>query len=404
MIRILLSFVSIAISIMLHAQVSKTVNQTTAGTLNTFLTSTERTTITDLTITGYIDASDFLTLRDSMTILANLDISGATILKYTGYKGPNKGSNYTYPANEIPKFTFYKGSNYDGNSKLKTVKLPTSVKSFGINAFRSCSALESINIPPLVTTIGEDAFYSCLALKTVSIPASVNYIGSYTFNACGYVKVDANNQHFTSIDSVLFDKAQDTLIQCPYTKTGDYVIPSTVKVIKHDAFDFCYNLKSITIPSSVKSIRYMAFYNCSGITKIYAKNPEAILLGSSTAIFDDIDKSYCTLYVPVGSKSKYEIADQWKDFIYIVELASLTAIDEISNTISIYPNPTSSYFTISGVNESEIEIYSANGLLVLKKQISSNENIPVNKFESGLYTVKIVSDKKVEIKTLEVIH
>lgn len=65
---ILLCLVSV-----LQAQASKIVN-VTAGGLSAALTTTERSTITDLTITGIIDARDFKTMRDEMPELAYLDI------------------------------------------------------------------------------------------------------------------------------------------------------------------------------------------------------------------------------------------------------------------------------------------------------------------------------------------
>ena len=69
-------------------QILKTINAT-PGSLNSQLTSSEKNTITDLTITGSIDASDFRIMRDSMPFLSMLDISAVTIASYTGSGGTN---------------------------------------------------------------------------------------------------------------------------------------------------------------------------------------------------------------------------------------------------------------------------------------------------------------------------
>ena len=78
--------ISVCFSLISHAQVSKTLT-INAGKLSSALTSIEKSTITDLTLTGTIDAREFKTMRDSMNVLAVLDISGATIAAYYGTDG-----------------------------------------------------------------------------------------------------------------------------------------------------------------------------------------------------------------------------------------------------------------------------------------------------------------------------
>ncbi len=53
--KTLLLFLCFSLSVLANAIVSKTINLTTAGTLSTALTSTELTTVTNLTVTGKID-------------------------------------------------------------------------------------------------------------------------------------------------------------------------------------------------------------------------------------------------------------------------------------------------------------------------------------------------------------
>ena len=76
----LLSIFVLALLTTLLSAVSKTINVTTSGTLTTLLTSTEKTTVTDLTLTGNIDARDVKCMRDEMTVLAVLDLSGVSII------------------------------------------------------------------------------------------------------------------------------------------------------------------------------------------------------------------------------------------------------------------------------------------------------------------------------------
>ena len=79
----------LTITIVANSQVSKTINLLSAGTLTSLLTAEEKTTITDLTITGNIDASDIKCTRAEITNLINLDLSNATINAYNGTGGTN---------------------------------------------------------------------------------------------------------------------------------------------------------------------------------------------------------------------------------------------------------------------------------------------------------------------------
>ena len=44
------------------------------------------------------------------------------------------------------------------------------------------------------------------------------------------INVDDTNPEYGSLDGVLFNQSQTTLIQCPARKTGAYSIPSSVSI------------------------------------------------------------------------------------------------------------------------------------------------------------------------------
>ena len=59
--------------------------------------------------------------------------------------------------------------------------------------------------------------------------------------------------------------------------------------------------------------------------------------------------------------------------------------------LTIYPNPTTGMITISGLDGHSVDVslYSANGQLIMKKKISSDEQIDLGTLKRGLYLLKI---------------
>jgi len=89
------------------------------------------------------------------------------------------------------------------------------VASIGDRAFCYCTSLTSVTIPNSVTSIGGDAFEYCWSLTSVTIGSSVRSIGYYAFDSCSSlieITVDTLNPFYSSVDGVLFDKNQTTLI------------------------------------------------------------------------------------------------------------------------------------------------------------------------------------------------
>jgi hypothetical protein len=154
---------------------------------------------------------------------------------------------------------------------VSSVTIPNSVTIIGEWGFRGCDGLTSITIPNSVTHIGYGAFYWCTGLTSVSIPSSVTYIGYSAFGWCFSllnIDIDANNMHYSSLDGVLFNKSQDTLIQYPVGRAGSYIVPNSVITIGSTAFSGSSNLTSVTIPNSVTSIEGAAFSDCDSLTSI----------------------------------------------------------------------------------------------------------------------------------------
>lgn len=183
----LLSIFILALVInLVTAQVSKTVNVNTAGTLSSLLTTPEKSAITNLTITGNIDARDLKCLLFEVSSLTALDLSNTTIQAYNGTEGSSMDGLSVNPINRMPPFSFYDGG---GTAKrtLKSITLPNSLVSIGNCAFY-WSGLINVTIPNSVITIDEMAFNACTSLTTFTIGNSVTSIGPGAFHFCSNLK------------------------------------------------------------------------------------------------------------------------------------------------------------------------------------------------------------------------
>lgn len=250
-----------------HVVTSKTVT-INAGGLFSALTESEKATTTHLNITGVIDARDFKTMRDHMNSLSNLDISKLTIAAYSGTEGTYSSETTNYPANEIPAWAFHYSDN-TGKLSLTHVFLPESITVIGESAFDGCANMNIGDLPTSIINIKYAAFYNCPSIINLTVPESVITIEEQAFAACGFpVIVNGNNQNYSSINGVLFNKNLTELLYFPVAISGSYSVPSTVKTIGNFAFYWCNKLTSITIPSTTTHIGYYAFRGCTSLIDV----------------------------------------------------------------------------------------------------------------------------------------
>ena len=158
---------------------------------------------------------------------------------------------------------------------LENITIPNSVTSISDSVFFCCTGVTSITIPDSVTSIGDGAFGNCESLTSITVPDSVVSIGTYAFEGCTNltsILVDKQNNEYSSLDGVLFNKDQTILVICPSGKSSSYVIPDSVTYIDNRAFCHYSSLTSITIPDSVMNIGDEAFWGCENLTSITIPN------------------------------------------------------------------------------------------------------------------------------------
>ena len=138
-----------------------------------------------------------------------------------------------------------------------------------------------------------------------------------------------SNPNYTSVDGVLYDKEMNTLMQYPEGKTTpEYIAPKSLRNLGPYAFFGNKKLTTVDLPAGVASIGDFAFGWCQNLSSLTVRvaDPATIELGL-IPFFRGANAVDCTLRVPVGSKTKYENADLWKDFAPNIEELTSDGID-----------------------------------------------------------------------------
>lgn len=198
------------------------------------------------------------------------------------------GLNYVYYAYTIPNtdatdnsaFTYVNhGDSIEitgFDNSVSDVVIPSEIEGLPVTAISTgafyLSAITSIEVPDTVTSIGEMAFLGCTSLKTVKLSTGVAKIEKNAFGSCSVlqeVQVAKDNPNFSSLDGVLYSKAQDTLVIYPAAKTdAAYTIPGGVTSVAMYAFSENPYLETLTIPNSLIKVGDSAFFNCKNLRAV----------------------------------------------------------------------------------------------------------------------------------------
>lgn len=162
------------------------------------------------------------------------------------------------------------------SSKINKIIIEKGITNVGKYAFWGLGNLVSVEISDTVTNIGEEAFSNCKDLSNIN--------------------VSKENQNYISENGILFNKNRTEIIIYPSgKKEEEYVIPSTVKKIKKQAFSR-NNLRSIKMQDGIETIEKSAFE--------YSKLLETIYIVDTVKDIDSWAFSYCkklkNVHIPKG--------------------------------------------------------------------------------------------------------
>ena len=243
-----------------------------------------------------------------------------TFDSYWGYEN----SNPLVQANDL----------YLNNELIEECIIPETVTEIKGGVFAGAS-FHSLSIPNTVTTIGKSAFGGS-GILYLELPTSINMIPDEAFGSC--------------------------------VKLQTVVLHNSIKEIGQKAFQNCTSLKMVSFMGNIKSIGEKAFDNCNNMTDIYCSAATPPTIKENT--FSNMTYMFTNLHVPEGTNETYASADNWKNFITIVDDAQTAPITE---------------FEIDGIR---YEIISEHQVAVISKS-------------GGSYSGDIVIPYKVELNSTD---
>lgn len=351
--------------------VELTVNE--PGTLHALIGDMEVSKIGNLKIKGNINAKDLWYIRDNLTNIKELDLSGVSIHgcdeldPVNEFREPEQGTQF--PANNIPRYGL---ANLYSLSKLM---LPEEVTTIQDNAFQY-SSIELLELPKQLKYLGNATFYGNSNLRILicksNLPASLGnsafngtslssnsimicpdgskseYENEPLFNifseiledsdinvncitqsfdgvvytmvpfgasAIGYVQDEIDTENVVIPDELKFGKTNRKIIEIgenafEFCTTNEFRLPRYLKKIGPMAFMFCA-MNQINLPDDLSEIHTYAFGGCYNIKEMIL--PE-------TVTFLDYAFYECTglehLYIPKITKgsefNRYQIGSGFK--------------------------------------------------------------------------------------------
>ena len=211
-----------------------------------------------------------------------------------------------------------------GGSGLKNIKLASTVKKIGDDAFYKNTEITKFDFSN-IEELGERSFYGCSGLSDLTIPAGMKEIPASCFYGC------------TSLSSLK--------------------ISETIEKVCGDAFEDCTGIKELTMPVDLDYVKaysstdgYPSFRNCGNIEKItYSKG--------KTGTMPDIKSGSASYYTAEYYAGKKLTTVEFQSGIEYIGAGSFDQASALKNIVLPCTVSAISSKTFCAINKSEAVIY-----------------------------------------------
>lgn len=310
----------------------------TPGTLFEMFDEKLSNSITSLIISGYMNESDIVFLRDMLGYgdescdnnLHTVDLSDVAILSDS-------------IGLIIEDNTLFDNA-FEGCINLRSIILPDSLKKIGNRVFYNCVNLKCIKISDSVGFIGDEAFCCCSSLDSINLPKQISYLGNGIFSNCSSLKKVVLPYNLQRIPTRSFDNC---------TQLNGMIIPETVKSIGLNAFRNCSSYMTLVdLPENVIEIMDEAFWGAGIVNLKLPKKCKQIgnFVFSNCQNLERIEINECL--ETVGDGLVYKSANM-KEFVgNSVKIATHKGVLYLKDDIKILSCPNG----ITGILEFEVDI------------------------------------------------
>ena len=212
------------------------------------------------------------------------------------------------------------GTVFYGNKNIKhfeEFEYFTSVTSIANNGFRGCTNLTILKVPTSVTTFGYDAFRNSGIIEMYVYGNVSSWGNTYTFLEMKMEKLYSNSQLTTpsnqpvSLTQLELGSNVRTIGGFSGTSLTTVNIAEGVTTFNDNCFKNCSSLVSITLPSTTKTMTHGVFHTCANLTSvtILATTPPT---GVSQYTFNSTPNAI--VYVPSASVNAYKAASGWSQY------------------------------------------------------------------------------------------
>ena len=288
--------------------------------------------------------------------------------------------------------------------ELKTVIVPSNIKSIAASAFQNCAQLTRLvlseGLEAIKGTVNYDngAFSGCVMLESVTIPSTVKEIGNYAFHKCtALTKVNildstectltigANAFSYSGLSGELMIPSKVSTVYAsafestPIAKLS--IEEGSLTAIGEKAFMSCAELTEATIPANVLSIESKAFQSCVKLVKV--KLSEGLEAIKGTVNYDNGAFSGCVMLESVTIPSTVKEIGNYA-FHKCTALTKVNILDSEACTLTIGANA----FSYSGLT-GELKIPSK----VSAVYASAFESTPIAKLSIEAGTLTAIGER-----------
>ena len=187
------------------------------------------------------------------------------------------------------------------DSVLKTITIPSGVKSLGHSAFSECKDLQTVHLSNGLISIGDHCFFENISLKSITLPDTVTSIGSSAFAGCSTLPSVRIPEGVTEISGSAFwgcTRMKSISLPSSLTAIRDYAfalsglrsieLPDNLRIIEDYAFSECPLLEQIVLPKNLHTIGEGAFQGTAIYRIVIPKSVQVI----GNYILGGIDEGY----------------------------------------------------------------------------------------------------------------